>query len=73
MRITDKSQGPKDPVTRHQQTRQFTTRILNYTTIPTNRVAVSPARVFVLTYMQRVTNADSKKKKKRLGGAHLWI
>ena len=31
----------------------------------TNRVAEAPARVFVLTYMQRVTNADSKKKKKK--------
>jgi hypothetical protein len=31
----------------------------------TNRAAQAPARVFVLTYMLRVTNADSKKKKKK--------
>jgi hypothetical protein len=65
-----KLQGPLGPSHTTPTTRQFTTLIpitlLQFIMSHIIQVAVSPARVFVLIYMQRVTNADSKKKRLRV-------
>jgi hypothetical protein len=61
-RITDKLQGPLAQSHYTDNTPIHNTYTNYIITILINRVAVSPARVVVLTYMQRVTNADSKRK-----------
>ena len=63
-RTTDKFRGRMAQTHFTNKPRQFTPHRHITPLDLTNRVVKAPARIFVLTYMQRVTNVDSKKKKK---------